>query len=837
MSHAAADGDKDDQDKKGDDNCDSCGTVTEKLNAAGSRSKRYVLGKLVALSKVSDQLAQFENLVVMDLSSELVEVFLAWDSSCQTLPSTNSSFFGGSDGGSNAMPIRSKVKNIVKALQKCQKLSSVADSYRDKLCDTIRVTVRTTVNECAADAGKNEELLPSSVMTADVTTTPTTTNKTVAAEVQKQQGAPKSSITEGITSMTFRQFMECMDMVFEQVLGLLESATGVSKFFREEGILLRDDDKGAELHTKIGLDNTGSSVDISTTNSSSPSALFSASDLSQKSITELLRLRKEAHSLVTFEEMKRLWDSCLTFTLQIEKFSGQKAYALRSTLLAQAKAFVERRHEGNMSSLVAALDGERWTQCDVSSERQATLTRLCSGRAVFPSSRSISTAPGKDSNSVVIEGKSFRTVWSCLLLVEMIMHNVSCAAHFQTLATNAVSKITELLRRFNSRATQLVLGAGAIHSAAKLKSINAKHLALVTQCVGIVLAILPHVRAALMAQLPSKQHGLLGELDKIKKEYLDHSEMVLCKFVNIIGGIVEHGLVPRIAKTNFDERAASLTLATQQKANEGDGTERLPLSCCPFLEAVNTNTKKMHQVLLSNLPTEDLSDVFSRIFAYLDSKIPTLFINADTDKDNPFSFPTSEEGKRRMVIEVEEMAITLNGLANVRPWDFAAMKFLERRLDISSDEEYNVQEVQDAETNDLIGGSGNLNGVRSEQEVENNSQIHQAQANIQLNGTEVQEATQNKEGCIPAQEHLSEGKGVHEDCTATNLSSSVSTDNTPAAKENEGANLDAETGDNKSVTKEAKSVKVEPMSNVSKSENDDDPPSSIESTQIKPEEQ
>jgi vacuolar protein sorting-associated protein 54 len=64
--------------------------------------------------------------------------------------------------------------------------------------------------------------------------------------------------------------------------------------------------------------------------------------------------------------MRRLWDSCIAFTLQLERISGQKAYVLRSTLLAQAKAFVERKHESNMSSLAAALDSERWTQCDVS---------------------------------------------------------------------------------------------------------------------------------------------------------------------------------------------------------------------------------------------------------------------------------------------------------------------------------------------------------------------------------------------------------------------------------------------------------------------------------------
>ena len=40
-----------------------------------------------------------------------------------------------------------------------------------------------------------------------------------------------------------------------------------------------------------------------------------------------------------------------------------------------------------------------------------------------------------------VEGKKYRVVWSCLLVIEMIMSDLACAAHFQTLATNVVGKV------------------------------------------------------------------------------------------------------------------------------------------------------------------------------------------------------------------------------------------------------------------------------------------------------------------------------------------------------------------------------------------------------------
>jgi vacuolar protein sorting-associated protein 54 len=167
-----------------------------------------------------------------------------------------------------------------------------------------------------------------------------------------------SSVKTCVTSMTLERFADCLDMLFEQLLDILKSAVGVQQFGNDEAV-----------------DFSASTI------------LTSAAELSSKSISELLRLRKEAHSLVSLEEMRRLWDVCTQFTLELEKLSDYKATALRSTLLAQAKAFVERQHVSNMSSLVAALDSERWTQCDVSAERQGALTRLRSGRAVASTRR------------------------------------------------------------------------------------------------------------------------------------------------------------------------------------------------------------------------------------------------------------------------------------------------------------------------------------------------------------------------------------------------------------------------------------------------------------------
>jgi len=677
----------------------------QQQNVGLLRNNKYILGKLRALSNVNSQLGEYEKIVVDNLSNKLVDIFLTWNSNNANKTNEFNSVFGeyssqfdsswqslsSSSFGENSEK-QAIAKKLINSLALCKKLSETNVLYTERLCDVIKTTVKTTVQECIADA---------------------------VVLMKQQQQLAVGSIAINVTNMSFDQFIDCLDMLFEQILGEIKGALSVSRFLRQEGIILRDSattDDSSSVTAKVRADVGGgfaldeeASISVVSASVGSSTALSLASELAHKSVAELLRIKKDAHSLIGLEQMQRLWDACLSFTVELEKLSGTKAYGLRSTLLAQTKAFVERKHENNMTALVSALDSEKWTQCDVSAERQASLTRLCAGRAVLStaslssrrlcstettdlsssteykanhdSSSTLGASKRETSPEAEVEGTNYKVVWSCLLLVEMVLSDVSCAAHFQTLATNMISKVVELLRLFNTRTSQLVLGAGAIHSSAKLKSINAKHLALVTQCLGMMIAILPHIRAALMAQLPSKQHLLLSDLDKVKQDYADHLEKVLTKFVTILGGIVEHGLAPLIVKTDFDQRSKTV------RDEQGDDGNAI-VGCSPFFDGVISNTSKMHQVLSSLLPPEHLRDVFSRIFLYLDQKIPLLYsssigssskVNSDGPKPS-FKYPTTDKGKDRMIIEINYVTECLNALPGVTAWNFTVSSALKRQL-------------------------------------------------------------------------------------------------------------------------------------------------------------
>jgi hypothetical protein len=243
------------------------------------------LKQLKSLSTCESQFAQYESLVVQNLSDEIVEVFFNWR------PTE-----------------KERVQEMVRALELCQALEKTAELYQRRLQQTIRMTVRTTI-----------------------------------AEFVESSGAAGSG---GVTSMSYPAFYSCLQLLIEEIESILKTGSHVDEFCAAEeifGSIPEQDKRWTE------------------------EAVSQGADLATKSIAELLRLRKESHALITQAEMKQLWDTCLAFNEAMESYGNNaKAVSLRSTLVGQAKAWLDRTHESYMSSLVSALDSERWAQCEVS---------------------------------------------------------------------------------------------------------------------------------------------------------------------------------------------------------------------------------------------------------------------------------------------------------------------------------------------------------------------------------------------------------------------------------------------------------------------------------------
>ena len=96
--------------------------------------------------------------------------------------------------------------------------------------------------------------------------------------------------------------------------------------------------------------------------------------------------------------------------------------------------------------------------------------------------------------------------------------------------------------------------------------------------------------------------------------------------------------------------------------------------------------------------------VISRIFAYSDRKLPSLFKAVANLEQTTFSIPSTDEGKLQVINEVGFMAMTLDSLEGVPPWNFTATKILEHELDMRRESIDNEQANQ--QQSELVEESG-----------------------------------------------------------------------------------------------------------------------------------
>jgi len=155
----------------------------------------------------------------------------------------------------------------------------------------------------------------------------------------------------------------------------------------------------------------------------------------------------------------------------------------------------------------------------------------------LPSRGVIASGSGLASSTsevVKIEQDNFHMVNSGLMLLNMIVEYIDLARRIPLLSTEVVHRVAELLKLFNSRTCQLVLGAGAMQVSG-LKSITAKHLALANQSLTLILALLPSIKLVLGAMLPEQRHLLLlCELDRIGQDYRLHRDEIHSKLIAIM---------------------------------------------------------------------------------------------------------------------------------------------------------------------------------------------------------------------------------------------------------------------------------------------------------------
>ncbi|KAK7930653.1 hypothetical protein WMY93_007048 [Mugilogobius chulae] len=316
-------------------------------------------------------------------------------------------------------------------------------------------------------------------------------------------------------------------------------------------------------------------------------ALFSASDVSHDRCVKLLTARAKDGSLerLSSAEFVSLSQAVEQFVRDTEELSGRRSVSLRGALQSQANRFVHRFHEERKNKLGLLLDNERWKQAEVPAEFQDLVNSIADGRISLPDRKLSGPDDRKPTDFLLVNGQKYAVVGTVLLLIRMFLEYCQCVNDIPSISTDMLTRLSDLLKHFNSRSCQLVLGAGALQVVG-LKTITTKNLALASRCLQLVVHYIPLIRAHFETKLQPKQFSVLRHFDHITKDYNDHISEISAKLVAIMDSLFEKVL------SKYEVKAP------------------MPSAC---FRNVCKQMAKMHEAIYDLLPEEQTQMLFLRI--------------------------------------------------------------------------------------------------------------------------------------------------------------------------------------------------------------------------------
>ncbi|KAJ3396863.1 hypothetical protein HDU92_001697 [Lobulomyces angularis] len=465
-----------------------------------------------------------------------------------------------------------------------------------------------------------------------------------------------------------------------------------------------DDDFGSFDHLNMSMDarredklstyerNTRGSSTFQEMIDDSADIVYSASDLAHMRCAKLIGVRSEQNAQLNPKEFYRLFGATWEFVNAGESLSGRMCFGLKSTILSQAKSFVNFFHEEKSKQLALLIENEQWSQAEVPVDFQMITEKILlsstSNTALSPTSpnpeiiNSITSldsfhqseenldgsetdltnlsssfsstkknklnkfnmsenySEGGNSGSaslkyLLVDGQKFYAVGCLLMFLKMLTDYMQCIDNIPGLTNDVLNRILEVLKLFNSRICQVILGAGALRSAG-LKNITARHIALATQSLGVIVYIIPHLKTALSLRLPPKQQVLLTDFDRLLRDYREHQNELYFKLVSIM-------------QERLQVHSKNMLAINWDFPDSKDFEE----NCSVAMSNLVKETCTLHKVLAKYLNTETLKKIMSEVF-----KAYSIKLEEDLKRLDLFS----SGGKNKLLIDVQYYIEKLSGL-------------------------------------------------------------------------------------------------------------------------------------------------------------------------------
>lgn len=366
------------------------------------------------------------------------------------------------------------------------------------------------------------------------------------------------------------------------------------------------------------------------------SLLGQAVDAAQTQITKLLKVRSEATANLPLDRFLRYFSLCRLFADECEAVSGRSGAALKSIVNNQITDFVSKYTDFEKQGLAKAMDSDRWEPKDFEGEDVEVLARILKGmdsdppswsepgdvlrEIIEPFTNGVSTSTNgtsdeksreKNKNAIpaIVDEEKYTISHSSTVVLRGIERFEILLSTIPSMTSEVSSSLCEYIKLFNSRLCQLILGAGAIHSAG-LKNINTKHLAIASQTLSFIIAILPYIRECARRRIAhATNKSAIPEFDNVKRLLQDQQVSIHDKLTDILSG------------------RATLHMRALKKV-EWDTDAEISRDVSAAMENLTKDTATMHKVISKYLSEMQVRMIMAPVFESYREQVGKTFTEA-----------------------------------------------------------------------------------------------------------------------------------------------------------------------------------------------------------------
>ncbi|CAK7265355.1 hypothetical protein SEPCBS57363_001540 [Sporothrix epigloea] len=566
------------------------------------------------------------------------EVLMRWNSAAVRArgghsrePSTFPAYLAATDN------LRSELLPIVAGLYRAKHIGAATQAYREAVLREIRSLIRRPLPSSNND--DNESMMSTSVTGSSRNLSQHEKSSILARNLRAldPQDAEEllTKIYIGVTE-SLRRFMTHGKV-------LLDVATSVGDEVIAEGTgspptsplgrqVQQVSDAGMEAQAEIYK-----TLDIN-------NVLGQAVDVAQDKIVKLLRVRQEQSSSLSLTLFLRYFTLNSHFANECESISIRSGTVLKNVVNVQIKDFLRGYGDTEKQKLAQAMDQDQWAARDFTDEDNEILQQILTSstkdapawtadvslwiptpiddgldnykddKDTAASTAAVVTPASSKAKtrSATVDEEAFLLPFSAVLCLKGMSRFMHLAVAIPFMTADISSSLVQYLQLFNSRCTQLILGAGATKSAG-LKNITTRNLAIASQALSFLATLVPYVREFIRRRANSVSgvtaSSLMGDFDKVRRLYQEHQNSIYEKLMEIMSGRAQiHAR--SMAKIDWDNDESELDVHL-------------------YMETLVKDTITLHRNLVKTLPENTVQFIMVPVFSSYTEHLGNVLTNAN----------------------------------------------------------------------------------------------------------------------------------------------------------------------------------------------------------------